>query len=393
MTRSDERRDELLAELERGLEPAVRARIRARGLVPLRVAGVSGDDVIVEVGPREQGVVPLAEFDAAPAVGSALEGRLRGREDGLWSFSVREARTLAAWDEVRVGALVSAKVVGINKGGLECKVGGLPAFLPASQVALHRVEDLTSFGGQTLVCEVLEMDPGRKRLVLSRRAVLEAEREQSREEVLGALTPGTVLRGKVTRLESYGAFVQVGQGLEGLLHVSQIAHRRLERPDEELAVGDDIEVVVLAVEENGKRVSLGRKQLTADPWREAADRLRVDQVLNGTVRRLMDFGAFVELEPGVEGLLHVSQMDAGRVRSPRDVVRPGQELPVRILSIDPTARRISLSRLDPRGAVLGSEESVASADVEATLERSSHTPTGTNLGALFQKALRKKQGS
>jgi ribosomal protein S1 len=380
-------RQELCAELDQSLGPAARG--SPEGTYAVRVAGVSGADVIVELGPREQGLIPLAEFSERPAPGAELRAKLVGREDGLWLFSLREARALAAWNEIEVGSLVKATVVGLNKGGLELKIGSLPAFMPASQVALRHVEDLAAYGGQTLVCEVLEVDRERRRVVLSRRAVLESERERARDEAGGALAKGAVLRGKVTRLEPFGAFVQVAPGIEGLLHVSQIAHRRIERPDELLSPGQDVEVLVLELEvaEGKQRISLGMKQLAPDPWDGVAARIHPDGVFTGTVRRVTDFGAFVELEPGIEGLLHVSQMDSSRVRRPRDAVQVGQQLPVRVLSLDPAARRIALSRLDARGALLGSDEALESAEVAESLKQTSSAPLATNLGALFKKAL------
>ncbi len=379
---------ELEAELAASREGA-RAASAQSGLYRVRVAGVSGEDVVVELNPRVQGVVPLAEFETPPAVGSTLEVALTGKEEGgLWSFSVQHARKLAAWSEVEVGALVKGTVIGMNKGGLELRVAGARGFLPSSQIALQHVEDLASFAGQTLVCEVLEVDRERRSLVLSRRSVLEEELREQRGDSLSGLHPGARARGKVKRLESYGAFVEVAPGVEGLLHVSNLSHRRVERPDELLKLGQELEVVVLEVSPDGKRIGLGRKQLEEDPWDAAAARLRPGSVLQGTVRRLAEFGAFVEVEPGLEGLLHVSQLGQGRVKSPREVLKVGQELSVRIVSLDPRARRLSLSRLDERGALLGSEEAAEGAEIEAAL-REGDAPLGQSLGALFKRALRK----
>ncbi|MEW6071772.1 MAG: S1 RNA-binding domain-containing protein [Planctomycetota bacterium] len=383
----------LTAELDLALaSEGAPARARGEdGLYSATVAGRSGDAVIVELSPRVQGMVPAAEFDAIPAAGTILRVALRGQEEGLWVFSLREARAVAAWTEMAVGSLVKATVVGLNKGGLECKVGSIRAFLPASQVALGHVEDLASFGGQTMICEVLEIDRGKKRVVVSRRAVLEEERRQARAEAAETIVPGAVLRGKVARLESYGAFVELAGGIEGLLHVSNISHQRVGRAEEVLKAGDDVEVMVLEVKEGGKRIGLGMKQLQPDPWATIADRLHEDAVVAGVVRRIADFGAFVEVEPGVEGLVHVSQLDTGRVPRPREVLKEGQELTVRVLSVDPLARRLSLSRLDARGAVIGSEEAAAAGDVDAVLDEGrAGGPIGTNLGALFKKALAEK---
>ena len=382
--KSDSRLAQLRADLaeELGLTPEE----GGPALFAATVAGTSGNDVILELGPRVQGVCPLDEFEEPPTSGDTLRLALVGREDGLWTFSLKQGRALASWDEMEVGSLVKGRVIGINKGGLELKVSGHNAFLPASQVAIGHVEDLESLAGETLVCEVVEIDPSRKRLVVSRRAVLEAEAQASRHALVDALAEGAVIRGKVTRIEPFGAFVDIG-GVEGLLHVSNISHQRVAHPEEVLTKGQELEVQVLKIEEGGRRIGLGRKQLEADPWDLAVERLREDEVVEGTVRRLMDFGAFVEILPGVDGLLHVSQLGEGRVRSAASVLKVGETLSVRIQSIDPVQRRISLSRLDPRGAVLGSEEAAAGEEIDAVLESGS-SGLGTNLGALL-KGLRK----
>jgi ribosomal protein S1 len=312
---------------------------------------------------------------------------LVGREDGLWLFSIKEAKLLAAWDELEPGSLVKGSVIGMNKGGLELKIGPLRAFLPASQVALEPVEDLAAFAGQTLLCEVLEIEPAKKRVVVSRRALLERERRASRKEASERLQVGSTVRGRIVRLESYGAFVDLGGGVEGLLHVSNLAHRRVEHPEELLGLGQELELAVLSIEEGGKRIGLSRKALEPDPWESLGERYRQDQVLTARVRRLMNFGAFLELEPGIEGLLHVSQL-GGRGRDPGQSLKVGQELPVRILALDPHARRISLSRLAPNGALLGSDEAAGGAEVQEVLGEA--RTLSTNLGALLGKALKKQ---
>jgi small subunit ribosomal protein S1 len=361
----------------------------ARRRYTVTVAGSSGGDVFVELGPRVQGVIASQEFDEPPKVGETLEVALRGQEDGLWLFSAKEARALAAWDEMDVGSLVKGTVIGLNKGGLELKVGSIRAFMPASQVDLKHVEDLTGFAGETMVCEVLEIDRGRERVVVSRRAVLEAEREEQREQAAETMAEGVVVRGKVSRLESFGAFVRLTNGLEGLLHVSNISHRRVEDPSEVLKIGQELELLVLEIKEGGRRIGLGRKQLEEDPWDGIEARVNEDHVTLGRVRRLVDFGAFIEIEPGVEGLLHVSELGQGRVRNVRDVLREDEEVVVRVLHVDAAARRLSLTRLDPRGALLGSDEAPDQADLERALDRDGSGSIGTNLGALFRKALGK----
>jgi small subunit ribosomal protein S1 len=349
--------------------------------------------VFVELGPRMQGVISRSEFEEPPKVGQTFEFSLHGREDELWLLSRREALAIAAWDEVEVGSIVKARVTGQNTGGLELKLGPMAAFLPASQVALRHEENLGGYLGQTLTCQVLEVDRERKRILLSRRAVLEKERESEVKETIGRLSTGQKVRGKVTRVETFGAFVDIGGGPEGLVHVSTLSRRRVETAAAVVAVGQEIEAEILTIQEGGKRIGLSMKSLEPDPWEGAAGRFGVDAIVEGTVTRIAEFGAFVELEPGLEGLLHVSQMAKDRVRRPGDHVKTGEKLAVRIVAVDSAQRRLSLSRLDPRGAVLGSEEAVDASVIDEALVQNRAQPARTNLGNLFKKALEKKPGS
>ena len=351
------------------------------------IVGITGDDVFVELGPRVQGVISLKEFDKRPEAGEVYDFTLHGREDELWLLSRRELQALAAWDEVEAGSLVKARVTGQNTGGLEAKVGPMPAFLPASQVALRHEDNLAAYIGQTLVCQVLEVDRDRKRILLSRRAVLEKEREEAVKETIGRLSAGQKVKGKVTRVESFGAFVDLGGGIEGLVHVSNLSHRRVENAASVLAVGQEVEAQILSIQDGGKRIGLSTKALEPDPWDGAASRYAADLVVSGKVTRLAEFGAFVEIEPGLEGLLHVSQMAKDRVRRPGDVVKAGETITVRVVAVEPEKRRLSLSRLDPRGAVLGSEEAVDAAVIDEALQKNAAVPARTNLGNLFKKAL------
>jgi 4-hydroxy-3-methylbut-2-enyl diphosphate reductase len=263
--------------------------------------------------------------------------------------------------------------------------------MPASHVSLSREENLGQFLNQKLVCEVMEIDAARKRVTLSRRAVLETEREEQRREMVGHLATGQIVQGKVTRVEPYGGFVDLGGGVEGLVHVSNISRKRVENAAEVLKKGDVVKALILEIKEGGKRIGLGLKQLEADPWDEVSSRFAIGQVLQGKVVRLMEFGAFVELSPGIEGLVHVSQLAKDRVRRVQDAVKLGSEVGVRVLSIDKAQKRIALSRLDERNALIGSEDSVASAEIEEMLQKNQPTRSGTNLGSLFKKALDKKK--
>jgi len=375
----------------KGSRPAAGDKRGARGLVPGLVVGVHGDDVIVELSPTSQGICPRNQFENEPKIGERFEFSMGGRDaDGLWVLSRREVQALAAWDAIEKGSRVEAKVTGQNTGGLELKVGPLPAFMPASQVGLGREDDLAQYLGKNLEVQVMEIDGDRRRLLVSRRAVLETEREVAREKSMGTLSTGQVVRGRITRIESFGAFVDLGGGVEGLLHVSNLSRGRVADPNDVVKKGQELDVMVLKIEEGGKRIGLGTKQLEADPWQSLGGKYQVDQVVSGKVVRLTDFGAFVELEPGIDGLLHVSVMGKERVRRPQDVLKAGQEVSVRIVSVDAARQRLSLSRLDARGAVIGSEDSVDTAVIDEALARNQAVaPPSTNLGSLFKKALDK----
>jgi ribosomal protein S1 len=351
------------------------------------VVGISGNDVVVELGPREQGVVDVSEFDEPPPVGQEVELAVRGRDGDLLLLSRTHALILATWRDMKVGDVVKARVTGHNTGGLELKIGPNSAFMPASHASLQREEDLSKFLGDDMTCKVLEIDQARNRVVLSRRAVLADERDRKRAEITASLVSGSLVKGVVTRVESFGAFVEISPGVEGLVHVSNISRKRVENPADVLAVGQRVEAMVLEIKEGGRRIGLGMKQLEPDPWDDIVHRITEESVVEGRVVRLMDFGAFVELEPGLEGLLHVSQVGRDRVRHVRDVVKEGETVSVRVLSIDPAARRISLSRLDPHGAVIGSEDAADTSAVREVLDSGQSTPKGTNLGDLFRKAL------
>lgn len=366
--------------------PAPSKKGGSRDLMPGTVSGVSGDDVIIDLGPRMQGVCSILEFDDPPTVGDSFKFMLRGREDDLWLLSLRAAKELAVWEQLEVGSHTKARVTGQNQGGLTLKIGANEAFMPMSHISLSRDVDASTLLGQVLVCEVLEIDRSRNRVLLSRRSIEEAERLASLSEAVGNLSPGTKVKGKVTRIEAFGAFVDIGKGIEGLVHVSQISRKRVEDVNTVLTVGQDVDAMILELKEGGKRISLGMKQLEPDPWDEVPHRLSQDATVSGKVTRLMDFGAFVEVLPGIEGLLHVSQISTERITNIQKALSVGQELTVRVQSIDSDSQRISLSRLDPRGAIIGSEDSVETEVIQKALGSGTGN-LGTNLGDLFKKAM------
>lgn len=314
---------------------------RCRG----RVASVHRDDVFVDLGGRNQGVLSLRQFATPPEVGAMLDVIVSrfDPEDGLYTVTLPGgAVDVADWSQVAEGMLVEARITGHNKGGLECEVNHLRGFIPAGQISIYRVEDLAQFVGQSMTCIVTEANAERRNLVLSRRAVLEREKAEAKDKLMAELAEGDVREGVVRSLQDYGAFVDLG-GVDGLLHVSQLSWQRIKHPSEVLQVGQPIKVKVRKIDRETGKISLAFRDLTENPWSLAPSRYPATSVHKGTVTKIMDFGAFVQLEPGVEGLIHISELSHGRVFRVRDVVEEGQQVEVKVLSIDPENQRISLS--------------------------------------------------
>jgi len=310
-----------------------------------RVVAVRREDVFVEMAGRRQGIMPLQQFDTPPQPGASIQVRVErlNPDDRLYELSL-PSRVVQVddWSDLIEGALVDVRVTGHNSGGLECVVNHIRGFIPAGQVDLYHVENLAQFVDQKLTCLITESNPDRKRLVLSRRAVLEREREEARQRLLASLQPGQVLEGVVRKLMDFGAFVDLG-GVEGLVHLSQLAWGRVKHPSEVLQEGQPIKVRIDKVDLQTGKISLAYRDLLENPWTSAAQKYPPNSVVRGKVVKLMDFGAFVELEPGVEGLVHISELSPRRVNKPAEVVKPGQEVEALVLSVDVVARRISLS--------------------------------------------------
>jgi small subunit ribosomal protein S1 len=298
-------------------------------------------DATVTSSDPETGTLVLRR-QAAGTGGGSGKGGGRGKQ----SNPEAEAEIKMAWQH---GIPVEGVVSGINKGGAEVQVRGMRAFCPLSQLDLRYVEDPAQFVGQRLAFKVSQFEEGRTRpnIVLSRRAILEEEQKSRAAEARSRIQVGSVVTGKVTSLASYGAFVDLG-GLEGMLHVSEIGYSRLAHPKEVLNVGDEVEVQVIKIEKGKdekkpERISLSRRSLEKDPWQEAAGKFPDGTEVTGKVMRMESFGAFVEIAPGVEGLLHISEIGGGRrLNHPREALQQGQELPVRVLNVDTGKRRISL---------------------------------------------------
>ena len=315
--------------------------------VTANVAKIHREDIFVELGGRNQGVLPLKQFEGkeAPEPGTQLEVNVLqfNAEQGLYEVSLPTAAVeVGNWDEVAEGQVVDVLITGTNKGGLQCEVASIRGFIPLGQISVFRIENPDEYVGQRLSCVVMEAKKSRKNLVLSHRAVMERERKEKREQLLAELAPGQIHDGVVRSLQDFGAFVDLG-GVDGLIHVSQLSWERVNHPKDVLTVGQTVKVRVEKVNKENGKISLAYRDLGANPWDDVTTKYPSGAKIKGTVSKLMQFGAFVKLEPGVEGLIHISELGHGRVNRTSDVLSEGQEVEVKVLSVDPEAQRIGLS--------------------------------------------------
>lgn len=334
-----------LEEMIAATTSATRAALEPDSRHAATVIDVRRDDVFVELGSREQGILPLKSFAEPPQAGQTIEVIVLrfNSDDGLYELALPGAAAeVGDWSSLSEGMLVEARITGYNAGGLECEVNRIRGFIPVSQIALYRVENLAEFVEQKLTCLVVEANPQRRRLVLSRRAVLEREKAEARQRLLDSLAPGQVLDGVVRKLMDFGAFVDLG-GVDGLLHISQLSWGRVKHPREVLEEGQRIRVRIDKIDRDTGKISLGYKDLLEDPWTAADRKYLPNTRTHGRVVKIMDFGAFVELERGVEGLIHISELSHKRVARVSDVLKEGEEVDVMVLGVDMQARRISLS--------------------------------------------------
>ena len=310
-----------------------------------KVIAVRGRSVFFDLGAKSEGVVPIEQFgENIPKPGDVVEvvpDRF-DPEEGILLLSLKGAAVEANWENLRKGLIVEARVTKTNKGGLDIDVGGIRGFLPIGQIDINRVEDAAVYVNQKLRVVVTEANQREKNLVVSRRDLLERERAEQREKTWATLEEGQIHVGVVRTVKDFGAFVDVG-GVDGLIHIGDMSWARTSDAGSLVKVGQEVQVKVLKIDRQTQKVSFGLKQLMPSPWDEVEDKYERGQVINGKVTRLMDFGAFVELEPGIEGLIHISELAGKRVMRVKDHVSPGQEVEVRILKIEPEAHKISLS--------------------------------------------------
>src|SRR5688500_7675195 len=324
-------------------------------LVKGKVVRIDHDEVLLDIGYKSEGVIPTKELsirhDVDPGqevtIGDEIEALVLMKEDkeGRLILSKKRAQYERAWGRIEEimnsGQTIKGPVIEVVKGGLILDIG-LRGFLPASLVDLRRVRDLHPFVGEELECKIIELDRNRNNVVLSRRAYLEETQREQRDEFLTNLKPGEVRSGVVSSVVNFGAFVDLG-GMDGLIHVSELSWKHVDHPGAVVAVGDPVTVQVLDVDFERERISLSLKATQQDPWQEFASTHEVGQLVYGRVTKLVQFGGFVQVGDGIEGLVHISEMSTHHVDSPEQVVTPGEELWVKIIDLDLARRRISLS--------------------------------------------------
>jgi small subunit ribosomal protein S1 len=319
------------------------------------VVRIDNDEVLVDIGYKSEGVIPANELSIRKSVDPGEEVSLgeevdalvltKEDQDGRLILSKKRARFERAWRRIEAaaesGEPVNGSVIEVVKGGLIIDLG-VRGFLPASLVDIRRVPNLDEYMGQTIECKVIELNRSRNNVVLSRRAVLEEQRKEDRERILDRLQPAQVVEGTISNIVDFGAFVDL-DGIDGLIHISELSWSHVNHPSEILNIGDKVTVKVLDIDRDRQRISLGLKQTQEDPWQRVVDTYNIGDELEGTVTKVVTFGAFVEILDGVEGLVHISELAQHHVESRREIIQPGDHVRVKILEIDSERRRLSLS--------------------------------------------------
>ena len=322
-------------------QPQVETDTKVQG----KIVAIGRDSAFVELGGREQGAVPLKQFKEEPKVGDVVEVKVVRflAEEGIYELSLpMAAADVSDWSQIEEGMVVEAKVTGHNTGGLECEVNRIRGFIPMSQISIFRVENATEFVGQKFMCVVTECNPMRRNLVLSHRAHLEREREENRQKLFNELEIGQIRDGLVRKLIDSGAFIDL-DGVDGFLPISALAWGRVRHPGDVISEGQRIKVRITTIDEVRNRISLSYRDEATDPWLSAESNFALKSTVRGKVTKIMDFGAFVELTPGVEGLIHISELSQKRVGNVSEVVQEGDWVDVMVLSLDPIKKKIGLS--------------------------------------------------
>jgi small subunit ribosomal protein S1 len=334
-------------------------RIHEGDIIDGTVLSVSDSGVLVNIGYMADGIITRENLTDDSTVspkdlvksGDQIKVYVLELNDGEGNVSLSKllADSLGVWDDFEAslnsGSTLEVKVNEIVKGGAVASVKGVRAFIPASQLASRYVENMNEFLGRTLTVKVIELDRDKKKVILSRREVEKEENEAKKNLLWTSLKKGERRSGVVTRLAKFGAFVDIG-GMDGLIHLSDLSWKRVNNPSEVVSVGDRVEVYILDFDKEKERVSLGLKEVSENPWNTASSKYKVGSIVEGTVSRFMDFGAFIELEPGLDGLVHISEISEDRILKPSDVLNIGHKVKVKILEVNEKDKKIALSIKD-----------------------------------------------
>jgi len=342
-------KDEKLIEFEKLVEEKIRV-LDENELIEGIVIDITDRDVIIDINSKSEGVLPTNEFRYNPElkIGDTVEVMVLKKEDknGQLLLSHKRARQLKAWERVNNALdndeIVKGFIKSRTKGGMIVDVFGIEAFLPGSQIDVKPIRDYDQYVGKTMEFKVVKINPEFKNVVVSHKALIEADLEEQKREIISQLEKGQVIEGTVKNITSYGVFVDLG-GIDGLIHITDLAWKRINHPSEVVNLDDQLKVVILDFDEKKSRIQLGLKQLEAHPWEKLDENLKVGDKVKGKVSVIADYGAFVEVEPGVEGLIHVSEMSwSTHLRSAQDFVKEGEEIEAILLSIDREERKMSL---------------------------------------------------
>lgn len=319
-----------------------------------QVTKVEEKQVLVDIeGSKLDGIIPISELSSlhvekaedAVSVGDELELEVQKVEEEALILSKRKVDAVKAWEELKgkfeSGEVFEAEVKDVVKGGLVVDLG-VRGFVPASLVESHFVEDFSDYKGKTLSFKIVELDQEKNRLILSHRAVVEEEQGKKKQDLLAAIQSGQVIEGTVQRITDFGAFVDIG-GVDGLVHISQLSHEHVEKPSDVVQEGQQVQVKVLSVDRDNERISLSIKETLPGPWADINEKAPKGSTLEGTVKRLVSYGAFVEVFPGVEGLVHISQISHKHIGTPHEVLQEGQTVKVKVLDVNKEDQRLSLS--------------------------------------------------
>lgn len=363
-------------------------------VVKATVTKVEDKQALVDVGYKYDGLIPISELSPlhvekvsdVVAVGDTFEVKVIKLNDEKEELVVSKKAVAmeSSWSDLeqkmQAGEIIEAVVKEVVKGGLVVDVG-VRGFIPASMVERHFVEDFSDYKGKSLTLKVVEMDKEKNKVILSHKAVLEDEAKKQKGSILDKIQPGQVLEGTVQRMTDFGVFVDIG-GVDGLVHVSELAWNRVDKPSDVVKEGDKVTVKVLKVDKENERIGLSIKETQAGPWAKVAEEFKAGSIVAGTVKRLVSFGAFVEVAPGIEGLVHISQIANRRVNTPGEVLKEGQEVQVKILDVVPQEQRVSLSiRAVEEDRVEQAER--ASKKEQQQFQQENNQPMGVTLGELF----------